>query len=155
VVKGIHLEGLRVVGDPTDLAHKYFAECADEIFIQDIVASLYGLDHSRDLISEISVNTFLPITVGGGIRSANDAVQLVRSGADRVALNTAAVDRPGLITEISRILGKQAVVLSVEAKKFGSLWEVLYSSGRDRVVLFIQVCLGVAVLFLVGEIHLC
>jgi cyclase len=98
----------------------------------DSVASLYGRNHLGELISEISKNIFVPLTVGGGIRSVSDANHVFRSGADKVAINTAAVLYPPLITEISEIYGRQAMVLSIEAKFNGVMWEVYTHNGREK-----------------------
>src|SRR3989304_8951806 len=105
VVKGIRFEGLRVVGGPNELAKGYYDEGADEIIYIDTVASLYGRNSLDTIISEAVREIFIPITVGGGIRSVGGARGLLRIGADKIALNTEALKRPGLITELSRGLG--------------------------------------------------
>ena len=133
VVKGIHMEGLRVVGSPADLARRYAADGADEILFIDIVASLYGRNSILSVVEEVAREVFVPLTVGGGIRSVDDAVAALRSGADKVAVNTAALERPELVTETSRALGSQAVVVSIEAKRIpGAGWEAFANNGRDR-----------------------
>jgi imidazole glycerol-phosphate synthase subunit HisF len=132
LIKGIHLEGLRIIGSPHFFAHKYYHQGADELIFMDTVASLYGRNHLGDIIKSVATNVFIPITVGGGIRSLEDAVTILRLGADKVAVNTAAVSRPELITEIADSLGSQAMVLSVEAKRVGEKkWEVYTDNGRE------------------------
>ena len=132
LIKGIHLEGLRVIGSPSEYAHKYYSEGADELIFMDTVASLYGRNHLGDIIKSVAKDIFIPMTVGGGIRSIEDAIEILRLGADKVAVNTAAVARPGLISEISSALGSQAMVLSVEAKKIDKKkWEVYTDNGRE------------------------
>lgn len=133
VVKGIHLEGLRVVGRPSELARRYYAAGADEILFVDIVASLYGRNNILPIVEEAARDVFVPMTVGGGIRGVEDIVGVLRSGADRVAINTAAVQRPELIREAATAFGSQCIVLSVEAKRQGSgRWEAYTDNGRER-----------------------
>lgn len=133
LIKGIHLEGLRVVGDPQEFAVRYYQAGADELVYMDIVASLYGRNNLSDIIRRAADNVYIPITVGGGIRTVGDARHLLRSGADKVAINTAAVVRPELISEVAYRFGSQAMVLSIEAKQvaFGK-WEVYTDNGRER-----------------------
>ena len=132
LIKGIHLEGLKVIGSPSEYAHKYYNQGADELIFMDTVASLYGRNHLGDIIKSVAKDIFIPMTVGGGIRSTDDAIAILRLGADKVAVNTAAVARPKLITEISNALGSQAMVLSVEAKKIDKdRWEVYTDNGRE------------------------
>lgn len=133
LIKGIHLEGLRVIGSPNEHALRYYLQGADELLYMDCVASLYGRNSLGDIVQSAAQNVFVPMTVGGGIRSVDDATHLLRSGADKVAINTAAVANPKLITEISRHFGSQCMVLSVEAKQVGSeQWEVYTNNGRER-----------------------
>lgn len=133
LIKGIHLEGLRVLGDPQDYATKYYAQGADEIIYIDIVASLYGRSKLPEIVSRTVEEVFVPLTVGGGIRSIDDVTELLRAGADKVAINTAAVQRPVLINEVSRKFGSQCMVLSIEAKKQSeNHWEVYTDSGREK-----------------------
>lgn len=131
LIKGIHLEGLRVIGSPSEYAHKYYQQGADELIFMDTVASLYERNHLADIITSVAKDIFIPMTVGGGIRSVEDATEILRLGADKVAVNTAAVNRPDLISEISNVLGSQAMVLSVEAKKNNNKWEVYTNNGRE------------------------
>jgi len=133
LIKGIRLEGWRVMGDPQEYAARYYEAGADELIYMDIVASLYGRNNLSDIISRAAENVFIPITVGGGIRSVEDARNILRSGADKVAINTAAVARPALISEVANRFGSQAMVLSVEAKQIGSgKWEAYTDNGRER-----------------------
>jgi cyclase len=133
LIKGIQLEGLRVVGDPQEFALGYYRAGADELIYMDIVASLYGRNNLSDIIRRAADQVFIPITVGGGIRSVDDARHILRSGADKVAINTAAIARPELISEVARHFGSQAMVLSVEAKQVAQgKWEAYTDNGRER-----------------------
>lgn len=133
LIKGVHLEGLRVLGDPHEFARRYYEQGADELIYMDIVASLYGRNNLADIVSRTARDVFIPLTVGGGIRSVDDVRALLRAGADKVALNTAAVNRPQLLGEISRAFGAQCVVLSIEAKQVApGKWEVFTDNGRER-----------------------
>ncbi len=133
LIKGIHLEGLRVLGDPHDFAKKYYEEGIDEIVYIDIVASLYGRSKLTEIVKNAAKDVFVPMTVGGGIRGIDDVRDLLRAGADKVAISTAAVENPNLIRDVSRTFGSQCMVLSLEAKKQSdSVWEVYTNSGRER-----------------------
>lgn len=133
LIKGIHLEGLRVIGSPGEHALRYYQQGADELIYMDCVASLYGRNHLADIVRSAAENIFVPMTVGGGIRSVEDATQILRAGADKVAVNTAAVADPQLIREIARRFGSQCMVLSIEAKQVGvGRWEVYTDNGRER-----------------------
>ena len=133
LIKGIRLEGLRVIGDPQEHAIRYYEAGADELVYMDIVASLYGRNNLSDIISRAAKNVFIPITVGGGIRSVDDARHILRSGADKVAINTAAIARPALVSEVARRFGSQAMVLSIEAKQVATgKWEAYTDNGRER-----------------------
>ena len=101
LIKGVQLEGLRVIGDPNQFAKKYYQEGADELLYMDAVASLYGRNNLKELITKAVKDVFIPITVGGGIRSVEDAYNIFRAGADKVAINTAAVKSPKLIKDLS------------------------------------------------------
>lgn len=132
LIKGIHLEGLRKIGVPNDFATRYYEQGIDELIYMDCVASLYGRNSLSELIENTARNVFIPLTVGGGVRSVDDVAHLLRCGADKVAVNTAAVGNPGLITEIARRFGSQCMVLSVEAKIVGTQrWEVFTDNGRE------------------------
>ena len=133
LIKGIHLEGLRVVGDPQVHAEKYYNDGADEIIYMDTVASLYGRNNLLDVVTRATEHVFVPMTVGGGIRSVEDARALLRAGADKVAINTAAVKDPSLITKISDVWGSSTIVLSIEAKQTApGKWEAYTDNGRER-----------------------
>lgn len=133
LIKGVHLEGLRIIGLPNVFARKYYYEGADEIIYMDVVASLYGRNHLGQIIRDAVEDIFIPLTVGGGIRSVENAREVLRSGADKVAVNTAAVKDPNLILEIAREFGSQCVVSSIEAKKIShGKWEVFVENGRER-----------------------
>lgn len=132
LIKGVHLEGLRVMGSPNEHALRYYQQGADELIYMDSVASLHGQNHLADIISAAARDIFVPMTVGGGIRTLEDARQILRAGADKVAVNTAAVANPDLIGEISRRFGSQCMVLSVEAKQIGpGRWQVFTDNGRE------------------------
>jgi cyclase len=133
LIKGIHLEGLRVIGDPQVHARRYYEQGADELIYIDIVASLYGRSKLTEIVRRAAHDVFVPMTVGGGIRNLDDVRDLLRAGADKVAINTAAVRRPELITEVARRFGSQCMVLSIEAKQQGAgHWEVYTDCGRER-----------------------
>lgn len=155
LVKGVHLEGLRVLGRPEAFAEHYYEQGADELVLLDIMASLYGRNTLDEIVRRVADQLFIPLTVGGGIRSVQDALLLLRSGADKVAVNTAAVRRPQLLRELAEAVGCQAVVLYVEAKDRGGWWEALTdnareSSGRD-VVDWVQEAVALGA----GEVLLC
>ena len=133
LIKGIHLEGLRQIGDPQQFAQAYYAAGADELIYMDIVASLYNRNSLSDLVRRTAEQVFIPITVGGGLRSLADVEQALRSGADKVAINTAAVARPELITEVATRFGSQCMVLGIEAKRSGEgRWEAYTDNGREH-----------------------
>jgi len=133
LVKGIHLEGLRVMGDPQQFAQRYYAEGADEILYVDTVASLYGRNNILEVVRRTTAAVFVPMTVAGGLRRLEDVRDALRSGADKVAINTAAVARPELIREVSLAFGSQCMVLSVQTKKIApDRWEAYTDNGRER-----------------------
>lgn len=132
LIKGVRLEGLRVIGDPAERATNYYQQGIDEILYMDIVASLYGRNHLTELLENTVKNVFVPITVGGGIRSLEDASAILRAGADKVAINTAAIENPDLIHSLATTLGSQSVVVSIEAKRMGKGWEAFTDNGRGR-----------------------
>jgi cyclase len=133
LIKGIHLEGLRVIGDPQEFATWYYNQGADELIYMDIVASLYGRNNLLEIVQRTAQHVFVPMTVGGGIRSTEDVKTILRAGADKVAINTAALGRPELITEVARQFGSQCMVLSIEAKKIREgFWEAYTDNGRER-----------------------
>lgn len=133
LIKGVHLEGLRVMGSPNEHALRYYEQGADELIYMDCVASLYGRNHLGDIIRRAARDIFVPMTVGGGIRSVDDAMQVLRAGADKVAVNTGAVTNPALITAIARRFGSQCMVLSVEAMQVApGQWHAFTDNGRER-----------------------
>lgn len=133
LVKGIHLEGLRVMGDPQEFSLRYYEQGADELLYIDIVASLYGRNNLTEIVRKTARNVFIPITVGGGIRSTDDVREILRAGADKVAVNTAATKHPELIREVAKRFGSQCMVLSIEAKQVApGKWEVYTDNGREH-----------------------
>ena len=131
VVKGVQMEGLRVVGNPKEMATRYANEGIDEILYIDSVASLYGRNQLEALLEETCQDVIVPITVGGGIQSVSDARRLFNAGADKIAVNTAALQRPDLINELAERFGNQAVVVSIEAKRVNGWWECYTDNGRN------------------------
>lgn len=133
LIKGIRFEGLRVVGIPNERAREYYAQGVDELLYIDAVASLYDRNYLEDLVRDVAQDVFIPVTVGGGIRKFEDVKLLLRAGADKVAINTAAVKNPELISQVAESFGSQCMVLSVEAKRkpVGG-WEVYVEGGRER-----------------------
>jgi cyclase len=164
LIKGIHLEGLRVVGDPQAFAREYYQAGADELLYMDTVASLYGRNNLTEVVRTTAENIFIPLTVGGGVRGLEDVDRLLRSGADKVAINTAATARPALLGEIARRFGSQCLVLSIEAKRradglrSGSDprggWEAYTDNGREHTGLDVVEWARRAVDLGVGEILL-
>ena len=133
LIKGVHLEGLRKIGDPRDHARAYYAAGADEIIYMDIVASLYNRNSLSEIVRYTAEHVFIPITVGGGIRSLADVENALRCGADKVAINTAAVARPQLLGEVAKRFGSQCMVLSIEAKRASAGgWEAYTDNGREH-----------------------
>jgi len=131
VVKGVNFAGLRDAGDPVALAARYNAEGADELVVLDIAASRDRRPTFLETIRRVAAELAIPLTAGGGIRSLDDARSVVRAGADKVTVNTAAVRRPELISELSREFGAQAVVLAIDAKRLEDHWDVMVRGGRD------------------------
>ena len=129
LIKGIHLEGLRVLGNPNEFALKYYRDGIDEIIYMDSVASLYGRNHLADVIRAATESIFVPLTVGGGIRNIDDASEILRGGADKVAINTQVVHEPKLISEIAEKFGSQCVVVAIDAKKINGEWIVHLAGG--------------------------
>ena len=131
VVKPICYEGLRVVGEPGEMARRY-SRSGWELFYVDVVASLYGRNHLEALLDETSRESYIPLTVGGGIRSLADAERLLKTGADRVAICTAAIKNPSVIDEISTRAGSQAITVEIAAKRRDGGWEAYTDGGRER-----------------------
>lgn len=125
------MEGLRIVGDPYELANKYYESGVDEIVLIDAVASLYQRESILRVVARTAENIFIPITVGGGIRTLENAKQLFSCGADKIAINSAAISNPALITEIAGHFGTQSVVVSIDAKRVDDGWEVYINNGRE------------------------
>lgn len=132
LVKGIHLEGLRVLGRPEDFARHYYKEGADELLYMDVVASLYGRNSLLDMVERTSREIFIPLCVGGGLRSLDDIRAVLRAGADKVALNTAVIRRPAFIREAAATFGSSTVVVSIEAMKGTSgEYQCFTDNGRE------------------------
>jgi imidazole glycerol-phosphate synthase subunit HisF len=130
VTKGTHFVNLRDAGDPVELAARYSDEGADEIVFLDISASPDDKETVADVVAQVARRVFVPLTVGGGIRSVADARRLLNSGADKVGVNSAAVARPELIGELSEAFGAQCVVLAVDGRRVDDGWEVFVNGGR-------------------------
>ncbi|MDA0735397.1 MAG: imidazole glycerol phosphate synthase cyclase subunit [Chloroflexi bacterium] len=132
LVKGIHLEGLRVLGKPERFARYYYEQGADELLYMDVVASLYQRNNLSDIVSRTAREIFIPLTVGGGLRTLDDIRNILRAGADKVSLNTAAIHRPELITEAAHQFGSSTIVVSIEAiKKPDGSYEAYTDNGRE------------------------
>lgn len=133
LIKGVQMEGWRKVGDPAEFARKYAEAGADELLFMDVVASLYQRNNLHDIVERVAGEVFIPMTVGGGIRSAEDVRALLDRGADKVAINTAATQNPGLLSEISDRYGSQATVVSIEAMPSSpGAWQVMTDNGRNH-----------------------
>jgi imidazole glycerol-phosphate synthase subunit HisF len=133
LVKGIHLEGLRVLGKPEIFARHYYEQGADELLFMDVVASLYGRNSLLDLIERTASEIFIPLAVGGGLRTLEDIRAVLRAGADKVTLNTAAVRRPELISQAARRFGSSTIVVSIEAiRRSDGSYEAYTDNGRER-----------------------
>lgn len=133
VVKGVHLEGLRVLGKPEDFAQYYYESGADELLYMDIVASLYDRNSLLPIVEKTAEEIFIPLTVGGGLRTLEDIRSILRAGADKVALNTAAIRRPEFVQEASCEFGSSAIVVSIEAiKRPDGTYECYTDNGRIR-----------------------
>ena len=133
LVKGIHLEGLRVLGDPAVFARNYYSEGADELIFMDVVASLYERNSLHEIVKKTCQDVFIPITCGGGIRSLDDIKSILRAGADKVAINTAAAKRPEFIREASLEYGSSTIVLAVEAiKQPDGRYLAFIDNGREH-----------------------
>jgi cyclase len=133
VVKGVRFKDLRDAGDPVSLAARYDAEGADEIVFLDITASVEGRDTILDVAARTAETVFIPLTIGGGVRDVEDVTRLLRAGADKVAVNTAAVHEPGLITRAADMYGAQAIVVAIDARARtpeATSWEVVIEGGR-------------------------
>jgi len=132
VIKGIQFDGLRKLGNPNEFAKKYYKDGIDEIFFMDAVASLYDRNGLYDIIDQACKEVFIPITVGGGIRTIEDIKMALDAGADKVAINTQAIKNPEFIKKASRMFGRQCIVGSIETKKRGEKWEAYIDNGREK-----------------------
>ena len=135
LVKGIQLEGLRKLGDPNSFAKAYYEQGIDELLYIDIVASLYNRNNLSDIVRKTVDDVYIPVCVGGGLRRVEDVRHILSMGADKVAINTAAIKRPALITEVAEAFGSQCMVLSIQAKKSRAQegkWEAYYDNGRQH-----------------------
>ncbi len=131
LIKGIHLEGLRIVGKPEQAAIKYYKDGADELIYIDLVASLYQRKYLLDIITKTAKTAFIPLTVGGGIKTVDDMKILFRAGADKISLNTGAINNPLIIAAAANIFGSQCIIVSIEAqRKANNYWEAYTNSGR-------------------------
>lgn len=133
LVKCVHLEGLRVLGKPEDFARRYYHDGADELIYIDLVASLYGRNNLHEIVSRTAKTISIPLTVGGGIRTVDDIRQLLRSGADKVAINTALFHTPELLSQGAKIFGSQCMVVYIEAKKTADgRYVCMHTNARER-----------------------
>jgi cyclase len=130
VVKGVNFVGLRDAGDPVEIASRYDGEGADELAFLDITASSDERGILLHVIEAVASRVFIPLTVGGGVRKVEDVRRLLNAGADKVSINTAAVQRPELVSEASGIVGAQCIVVAIDAKRSGAAWEVYTHGGR-------------------------
>jgi cyclase len=131
VVKGVNFVDLRDAGDPVELAARYNEQGADELVFLDVAATVENRTTLVELVARTAREVFIPLTVGGGIRSVDDAKAVIRAGADKVSINSAAVWRPELIRELSEEFGCQAVVLAIDARRDGEMWRVFTKGGRQ------------------------
>lgn len=132
LIKGVQMEGWRKVGDPATFAADYASSGADELLFMDVVASLYERNSLHDIIRKVASSVFIPMTVGGGIRTVADVSMMLACGADKVAINTAATRHPELISEIANRFGSQATVVSIEAVKHSGTWMAMTDNGRNH-----------------------
>ena len=132
LIKTVRLDGVRKVGDPAEYARRYNDEGIDEVVFLDVVASLYRRNGLHSLCERVTTDVFCPVGAGGGVRSVADALSLLRSGADKIVVNTAAVERPGLIDDLANKIGSQSVVLQLDAKRHDRGWQVLTDGGRQE-----------------------
>ncbi len=154
VVKGIQFQALRDAGDPVELAKIYAQQGADELVLLDVSATPDGREHALKTVREVRRELPIPLTVGGGVRKLEDAAALLEAGADKVAVNTAAVSRPELLSEMASAFGCQCTVLALDAAQAGNGWQVVVRSGRDRLELDVVEWAQAAVEAGAGEILL-
>jgi imidazole glycerol-phosphate synthase subunit HisF len=131
VVKGVNFKNLKYAGDPVDVAKKYEEQGADELVFLDITATPEKQKTQCEVVRRVAQNLFIPLTVGGGMRTIEDIQTVLKAGADKVSLNTAAVKNPGLIKEAANLFGSQAVVVAIDAKRKVGGWEVFIGGGRE------------------------
>jgi len=131
-VKGVNFVGIRDAGDPVELAKRYVKEGADELVFLDITATVEQRETLIDLVKLIAAEIDIPFTVGGGINSVEDVSKIISAGADKISVNSSAVKRPELISEIADEFGSQCVVLAIDAKKIGNTWKVFVNGGREE-----------------------
>ena len=133
VIKGINFEGMRKIGNAKFFAKKYFRAGADELIINDVNASLFGRSTALDLLKSCCKNIFIPVTLAGGLKNVNDVKKALESGADKVAINTAAVKNKSVIKDVAQMFGSQALIISINAKKISlNKWEVFIDKGREE-----------------------
>ena len=152
VVKGVMMEGVQDVGDPIELCQRYFNQGADEIILMDTVASLYQRIELPGIISELVKDIFIPICAGGGINSCQSAENLFHAGADKVCINTSAIENPRLLVELSKEFGAQSIVLQVDARYIKGKWRIFSNSGRDMSIIELSSWLEMAQEAGVGEL---
>ena len=133
LIKGINLEGLRVLGDPFNFARYYYENLADEICYIDNVATLYGTNNLSNFISDTAKNIFIPISVGGGIKTIDDVKRIFNAGADKICINSAAIEKPKFISKIARIFGSANITIIIEYIKIDNKYFITKSTGRDTV----------------------
>lgn len=132
LIKGINFEGVRKLGRPDEFARRYYQAGIDEILYIDAVASLYGRNNLVDVVERTTRDIFVPLTVGGGVKSVEDVESLLRAGADKIAVNTAAISNPKLLSEIAKNFGSQCLVVSIQAKRTPNGWECYVDQGREK-----------------------
>tara|TARA_B110000483_G_scaffold158549_1_gene188149 strand:- start:18742 stop:19506 length:765 start_codon:yes stop_codon:yes gene_type:complete len=154
VIKGINFEGMRVVGKANKLAEKYFFDGADELIINDVNASLFGRSTALEFLKNCTKKIFIPVTLSGGLKNITDVRNALKSGADKVAINTAAVEDKSIISKISREFGSQALIISINAKKISkNKWLVFTDKGREKKFLDAILWAKLAEKLGAGEIH--
>ena len=154
VVKGVNFVSLRDAGDPVEIARRYDQQGADEVTFLDITASSDDRDLILPMIEAVADQVFIPLTVGGGVRTVEDVRRLLNAGADKISINTAAIQQPGLIRDCSDKFGAQCIVVAIDAKRVGDHWEVFTHGGRNATGLDVVQWAGRVMGFGAGEILL-
>ncbi len=154
LVKGMRMEGLKIIGDPVSFASKYYKEGADEIIYEDIVATLYSRKFNLNCISRICKNIYIPATVGGGLNSEEDIMMCLNSGASKVSINTAFFKNPMLITKSVKRFGTQCICLQLQYQKIGDHYFCFHTSGRENSKMLLKDAILKGIKLGVGEIHL-